>query len=73
MMRRAQTVEIDQAYREVGEGAFGQPRRRVWRVERTYEGRDGIAYAQLTDPTDSTTKTIAQSTLLDRAFYVPVD
>ena len=73
MLRKVRNVQIGERYREAGTDAFGQPRRRIWRVENTYTGVDGLAYAHLVDEADGTSKTIATSALLDRSFYVPTE
>lgn len=69
MLRKARNVQINERYREAGTDAFGQPRRRVWRVEDIYTGVDGLVYAHLAEA-DGASKTIAQSVLLDRSFYI---
>jgi len=73
MRRKARHVQIGQRYREAGTDAFGRPRRRVWRIENTYTGVDGLIYATLADKAEGSRKTIAISVLLDRSFYLPVD
>ena len=73
MLRKARNVQINERYREAGTDAFGQPRRRVWRVEDIYTGVDGLVYAHLAEEADGASKTIAQSVLLDRSFYIPTE
>ena len=73
MRRKPRTIEIGDRYREAGANAFGEPRGRIWHVKRIYTGNDGRVYVTLFDPGDASQKTIAESALQDRAFYLPVD
>jgi hypothetical protein len=73
MLRKPRNVQINERYREAGTDAFGQPHRRVWRVETIYTGVDGMVYAQIAEEADGASKTIAQSVLLDRFFYLPTE
>jgi hypothetical protein len=54
-------------------GAFGQSRRRVWRVRRPIIGLAGVADARAGGPGDGTATSIAQAALLDRHRHIRVD
>jgi len=63
---------VGHRFRSADRTIFGRESE-IWEVVATFQGIDGLAYAQLVHVTDRTrTKTIAEDGLLDRRLYAPV-